>query len=239
MFFYSINLIIGRGVGSCCTLLGKRLEEWQLETSIEECALLLEGVILLDTMNLSPSINKTTDEDISIVHSLEQKHPSIPIQQDLLFERLKNAKYDPIFWSSLSLQDALDYDYKVFTMGSYQFGWSAILTPLTPLLSKTPSIKENHVLLNDFCKEKKIDGLILSAVINGDTIRREFYFFLSEKYEKDQSINQYLEKMNKVLIDTYSCQKDLKNPSILFTYTPISRKALAPVLMELFELLVC
>ena len=206
---------------------------------MEECALLLEGVILLDTMNLSPSINKTTDEDIIIVHSLEQKHPSIPIQQDILFERLKNAKYDPVFWSSLSLQDALDYDYKVFSMSSYQFGWSAVLTSLNQLLSKTQSLTKNYALLNDFCKEKKIDGLILSAVINGDMIRREFYFFLSEKYEKDHSMNYYLKKMNSVLIDKYSCQKDMNNPSILFTYTPISRKALAPVLMELFELLVC
>lgn len=216
-------LIIGRGVGSCCTLIGELLKQWSISQSVNECSLLLEGVVLLDTMNLSPSINKTTQQDCDIIAFLQQQHPQIAISQNTLFEKLSNAKYDPCFWSAISLRDALEYDFKVFKMGSHQIGWSAVLTALHSFVS----LNEFEKVVVEFCEEKHLDGLIFSSVIAGETIRRELH--LSMKH----GLEIYVERVEKALMERYSCIKE--KGDIYHTYTPISRKALAPVLMQLFE----
>ena len=195
--------------------------------------MLLEGVILLDTMNLSPSINKTTKQDEEMVHFLQQQHSLI--SQDDLFTRLQNAKYDPVFWSSISLQDALEYDFKVFQQGNCVIGWSAVLTSLASIM------KENESeILSTFCKKKSLDGLILSSVVlekNNNSIRREFAMKLSPTTSRLN--DACIQKLKETLCKNYQCQYQNEQETILYTYTNISRKALAPVLMKLLESIVC
>lgn len=218
---------IERGVGSCCTLLGELLKEWRPSQSFQECALLLEGVILLDTMNLSPLINKTTNQDREIVEFLDTNHPSIPLLQNELFDRLSNAKYDPVFWSSISLKDALEYDYKVFKLGSYQFGWSVVLTTLSSFLSSDQALH----LIRSFCNERKLDGLVFSSVVSGDILRREFYIY--QMNTNDLELKKRIQRVEKALECDYHCERE--SNSVFVTSTPVSRKGLAPVLMKLFE----
>lgn len=205
------------------------MQKFQPVQNNQECSLLLEGVVLLDTLNLSPTIQKTTDQDRSIIQYLDSQHPNYPISQKELFEQLANAKYDPTFWSSISLRDALEYDYKEFKMGTYHIGWSAILTSLSSFVG----LKSFEECVSSFCKERQVDGLIFSAVLSGASIRREFHFFV---LNKNSDLQEQVKHMEDLLELNYQCKRE---QDILFTYTPISRKALVPVLMKLFELLVC
>ena len=70
---YSFNLV-GRGVGSCCTLISQDIRNNPSNLPLPEIAPLLEGVILLDTLNLSPTVNKTTQEDVDAVNWLQSFH---------------------------------------------------------------------------------------------------------------------------------------------------------------------
>ena len=60
-----------RGVGSCCTLITEKLRQNPIASQPSVLAPLLEGVILLDTLNLNPTVNKTTPRDIDAVHWLQ------------------------------------------------------------------------------------------------------------------------------------------------------------------------
>ena len=71
-------------MGSCCTLIASLLRSSAQLTpaSLADCAALLEGAILLDTLNLS-STNKTTEEDVAAVRWLEEQRHFTPSQQEL------------------------------------------------------------------------------------------------------------------------------------------------------------
>ena len=68
-------------MGSCCTLIASLLRSSAQLTpaSLADCAALLEGAILLDTLNLS-STNKTTEEDVAAVRWLEEQRQFTPSQ---------------------------------------------------------------------------------------------------------------------------------------------------------------
>ena len=90
-------------MGSCCTLIANRLQSAPSIPSLSECSLLLEGTILLDTLNLSTVSNKTTKEDFAAVEWLEQhreesRHPAVSLRlvvqrevRRVLLERLVDA----------------------------------------------------------------------------------------------------------------------------------------------------
>jgi exopolyphosphatase len=106
-------------------------------------ALLLLGVILLDSVNMNPDAGKVTSRDIAAVHALVHhtdwgQNLSVEAQNILqvrsslsssssnssssshqpnttaLFNALQNAKFAPTFWNALSVYDALRLDYKKF-----------------------------------------------------------------------------------------------------------------------------
>ena len=130
-------------VASTCTLVAERLKVLCTETPYPfSIGLLLLGVILLDSVNLSPDVGKVTGRDIKAVKDLLH-HTDWDLQQmstaaktalgapletatvdswrpntTTLFQALQDAKYSPSFWKSLSAEDALWYDYKDFSCGS-------------------------------------------------------------------------------------------------------------------------
>ena len=72
-------------MGSCCTLIASLLRSNAQLTpaSLADCAALLEGAILLVTLNLSSANNKTTEEDVAAVRWLEEQRHFTPSQQEL------------------------------------------------------------------------------------------------------------------------------------------------------------
>jgi inorganic pyrophosphatase/exopolyphosphatase len=132
-------------VASTCTLIVERYMANLIESSNPAVptftfpmplAILLLGVILLDSVNMSPHAGKGTLRDQAAMDSL-LKHTdwsSLPLLLDnnapdimdtttststrpdptKLFDTLQKQKFDPVFWNQLSTRDALALDYKSF-----------------------------------------------------------------------------------------------------------------------------
>ncbi|KAK8804728.1 hypothetical protein JH06_3072 [Blastocystis sp. subtype 4] len=214
----SYDPTIERGVGSCCTLIAEKLRQCSVTPQHPVLASLLEGVILLDTLNLSPTVNKTTLQDISIVHWLQS---FVSIDQESLYKRLFNSKYDPTLWKSMSIREAFEYDYKVYQRNGIQIGWSAVLIDLSLYMKKESYPEE----LDKYCRENKLDVFIFSSVLSKGTPKREIAFYLPRKNLEDKL--NYTETLLKAKFHL----KEL-GPHFWTTDTPISRKGLAPMIMD-------
>jgi len=105
----------------------------------------LGSCILLDTVGLNPSAGKATPLDFETISRLriliasERKETTVTMHLDpkVVFERLNSLKQDALFWKSLSLQQALEFDYKSFELGlSASFGTSSIMASLADFLNQ-------------------------------------------------------------------------------------------------------
>ena len=114
---------------------------------------MLLGVILLDSVNLSPEVGKVTQRDKDAIDDLlvNTEWQDLPAESRLiigmatddpvpnttiLFNVLQGAKYDKGFWKSLSVRDALRYDYKEYSSCGQTFGVSTVLMPLRAFFGK-------------------------------------------------------------------------------------------------------
>jgi exopolyphosphatase len=140
-------------VASACTLVAERLRKvWKPPYPVSIAVLLL-GVILLDSVNLSPEVGKVTQRDKDAIDDLlvNTEWKDLPADARLtigmgtgdpvpnstiLFNVLQGAKYDKDFWKSLSVRDALRYDYKEYSSCGQTFGVSTVLMPLRPFFGK-------------------------------------------------------------------------------------------------------
>jgi len=167
-------------VASTCTLVAERWKALRPPPQAEyKChptvATLLLGTILLDSVNMIPAAGKGTPRDAAAIQDLLEHADWSTLVADnkaavaawwpdkdssdskpdttRIFESLQAAKFDPTFWNSLSVQDALRLDYKQFSVAStttttttttttpMSFGASAILTPMKDFLAKPNAMK--------------------------------------------------------------------------------------------------
>lgn len=130
---------------STCTLIFEAFSACKIVLS-HDVALLLCGVILLDSLNLDPKACKATDRDHIAVNSLNQLLSagyllnytfSTPLS---LFSTLNEIKTDRSYWLSLSTQNILKYDYKLFTASqgdhTVRIGMSSVMLPVADLLTR-------------------------------------------------------------------------------------------------------
>jgi exopolyphosphatase len=131
-------------VASTCTLVAERMQQLVRPPYPASVALLLLGVILLDSINLSPAAGKVTQRDRDAVESLLRhaewgslSHKAKQLlrlyknstpEPDVFYIALHKARYDPTFWGNMSVTDALEYDLKVYRQGHGRvFGISTVL----------------------------------------------------------------------------------------------------------------
>jgi len=116
-------------------------ERSSIDASLAEA---LGSCILLDTVGLDESAGKATPldfETISRLRSLiasERKldESTQPLDSRAVFQRLMSLKQDSSFWKSLTIRQALEFDFKSFEIGSSSsFGTSSIMASLTDFLS--------------------------------------------------------------------------------------------------------
>jgi exopolyphosphatase len=159
-----------------------------------QVSVLLLGTILLDSINLDPRAGKVTDRDTAAVNELlrctrwdglgsEAKRAlgmsGSNVQPDCssLFQLLQAAKFDPEFWGSLSVRDALRLDYKQFSTGdaasnsnSAMWGMSTVLLDFDSFSSKA----DWERTIRSFMIERNLDLLVVmlstSSVAGGDDI---------------------------------------------------------------------
>ena len=138
-------------VASTTTLVAERLKEYESPPYSTSIGILLLGVILLDSVNLDDSIGKVTDRDRDSVNDLlmntdwNKAKPSsfltrrgngdVAVNTNELFRMLQMAKYDPVFWSQMSVSRSLSYDFKYF-QAAEKFGISSILMPGVDFMTK-------------------------------------------------------------------------------------------------------
>ena len=249
-------------MGSCCTLIASLLRSSAQLTpaSLADCAALLEGAILLDTLNLS-STNKTTEEDVAAVRWLEEQRHFTPSQQELfkshtpsqllnshtpsqllnshtlsqqeLFNRLSGAKYDEAFWRSLTTEKVLAYDYKQWSVRGRVLGWSVALMPLREVVGR----EGFEDVLEAFARRQGVDGMVLSSVVLGNPPVREFMVYCTNEEKETfwKGVKAFETEMEK----QYGCEREEGLEHLWRTTQPWSRKGVIPLLSSFFCRVCC
>lgn len=250
-------------MGSCCTLIASLLRSSAQLTpaSLADCAALLEGAILLDTLNLSSANNKTTEEDVAAVRWLEEQRHFTPSQQELeshtpsqqelnshtpsqllnshtlsqqeLFNRLSGAKYDEAFWRSLTTEEVLAYDYKQWSVRGRVLGWSVALMPLREVVGR----EGFEDVLEAFARRQGVDGMVLSSVVLGNPPVREFMVYCTNEEKETfwKGVKAFETEMEK----QYGCEREEGLEHLWRTTQPWSRKGVIPLLSSFFCRVCC
>ena len=250
-------------MGSCCTLIASLLRSSAQLTpaSLADCAALLEGAILLDTLNLSSANNKTTEEDVAAVRWLEEQRHFTPSQQELeshtpsqqelnshtlsqllnshtlsqqeLFNRLSGAKYDEAFWRSLTTEEVLEYDYKQWSVRGRVLGWSVALMPLREVVG----CEGFEDVLEAFARRRGVDGMVLSSVVLGNPPVREFMVYCTNEEKETfwKGVKAFETEMEK----EYGCEREEGLEHLWRTTQPWSRKGVIPLLSSFFCRVCC
>ncbi|CAM9537999.1 unnamed protein product, partial [Chrysoparadoxa australica] len=169
-------------VGSCCTQVAEHFLKEYKEALTLDVALLLLGVILIDTVNLDPSARRATDRDHQVVKLLFELHPELKERQSTLFQELSDAKFSPTFWSSLTAEQCLRYDYKEMSStgkdGTKKLvGMSAVLVRLEDFLDKAAARQAMRGLL----EERGLDMLAVLTFVVQPQRRRELLLMAPEQ----------------------------------------------------------
>ncbi|XP_054271265.1 exopolyphosphatase PRUNE1 [Macrosteles quadrilineatus] len=159
-------------VGSCCTLVAEKLLTQAPELVTPTVALLLLGVIIIDTNVFSPSAGLASALDIHIADKLESLCIQ-PVDRNTLFNELQSAKQDV---SSLTSAQLLIKDMKV-TAGIPIAGF-----PIK--VKKFLERKDAVDALNSFCFQFKTDQCVLYGMeANPETITRDLAVYSSSNSE--------------------------------------------------------
>jgi exopolyphosphatase len=245
-------------VASACTLVVERMEELWRKPYPPSLGVLLLGVILLDSVNLSPQAGKVTQRDRDAVQILlkdtnwqELSQESKEVLQissssgpntTAFFDTLQDTKYDPGFWKALNLRDALRLDYKEYAYTDRSFGVSTILMPLETFLLKQELITSIQRVM----VERNMDflGIMLASEKDGHLYRQlvlcgtesfplpdMVQFLLHCDYDQDS-----LELME---IEGISIPPDYSSGLSLRFFdqrnVKASRKQIGPILLEFFD----
>lgn len=229
-------------VASTCTLMVERMEE----TWPADLALLLLGVILIDSVNMSPEAGKVTQRDEAAVQKLLRgtNWREIDINEEVsleihpqpntlaLFDALQNAKFDSIFWKSLSLSDALRLDFKLFYSEDETFGISSVLLSAKDLLNKKDAITS----IRSFMKKRNINflGIMLAyAKDAASPLTRELILCGKESL----TIFSWLKSENALQLSLREQLQNEETEVIVLDQgnSKASRKQVAPILVQYFQ----
>jgi hypothetical protein len=159
-----------------------------------------------------------------------------------LFRSLQDAKYDPVFWDSLSVRDALRLDYKEFCSREVCFGISTILMSLKAFLKKKDPIAGILHYMSEVRSDKFLG--IMSAYEEKGYLHRQLALCGTAVFPMDELVHFLLygmyeeESPELVEIDRVLIQEDPTLTLRLFDQENInpSRKQIGPILIHFFEM---
>lgn len=249
-------------VASTCTLL---VERWQHFTANgSSCspmpptlAILLLGVILIDSINLQHKAGKVTPRDENAVtflrdttdwSQLQLPHDIIASDRNSsspdntkLFETLQSQKFQASFWNDLTASQALQLDYKSFTVGNEQphhFGIASVLQSMAEFLQKPDSYQslvESYFPRCDFVA-------VMFLKIEHDTPQRELLLacpdvtLMEALVQHLQSEDDGSSILQPIILDRYwDATTSLHCVQIKQGNPKASRKQVAPVLIEFYK----
>ena len=225
-------------VGSACTLVAERL--LQTGHSDDGVAMALLGTIVLDTMNMNVHAGKGTSRDqeaIDFLRTCLNGNLDGSINLDDLFNWLNDAKFDALFWDSLSARDALRIDYKRFeSVSNHVYGISSVLLPIGDLLKK-PSFDD---IAFQFMKDKSIDLLvIMSMTVDDAGPKRGLLLFGKSQFVDEMTdyltkneVASFLEMESQTNGNASSGILGFKKEYIHQGNIKGSRKQVAPIMMQ-------
>ena len=216
-----------RPVGSTATLVAERLLTLKHVSNFEEISRLLLGAILLDTVNLSPEVGKTTDTDRKIVNRLLTLSG---LNRQTLFTTLKEIKFSD---TKLNCRDLLRMDYKEWTKDRIKYGISFMPISAGELLGKRESILE---IFQQYLEEKNLDFLIIMNGSLAPDFKRDLIIFSPNTI--------MLSKVSRLIESSDLGLKNLSTPGfheekMIAAYSQenikVSRKKLMPLLNDFLK----
>ncbi len=246
-------------VASTCTLIVERWQTNVQETSTEltpippTLSILLLGVILLDSINLSAAAGKVTPRDLKAVEILQRttnwsilRLPSqictngvsgVP-DLTLLFDALQGQKFKPEFWNGLTALQALKLDYKSFNVKSDNsrerraaFGISSVLQSMSEFLQK-PNVWKS--IINQFFPDVQFLGIMFMTVVNDVPIRQ--MILTSPDESLMQALVLFLTNEGSLKIEVSEQIKDCDTGLVIIKIeqgnAKASRKQVAPIFMD-------
>lgn len=242
---------------STCTLVTERMKELWDPPFPASVSLLLLGVILLDSVGLSPEAGKVTDRDRSMVTLLLDHTawdqlallsreaigmpPGVSRPDTVkLFNLLQDSKYDSDFWNSITVNEALRYDYKDFDTASGEFGIASLLTSFNGFLTKPNLIVEVY----EFMEKAEVNVLAVMLASRTDTgLHRQLALFVKGRdptVNVDQLVAFLLQstlQLSEIPMNDLEFEAQRTNLQAYFFEqgnSAASRKQIAPLLQDYF-----
>jgi exopolyphosphatase len=235
-------------VASSCTLMTERfLSLYPKQDFPPSLAILLLGVILIDSVNLNQKAGKVTPRDEEAVQALMQHTdwsaldlPSELLNESLpdctkIFDTLQSQKFHPNFWNGLSVKQALKLDYKSFSSGDKAFGISSVLQAM-------PDFMQRAQILESIQKEQLLQGLEFLAIMHfsivDDTPMRQITLIAANR-DLLELILHFMKAEGSLQVEEvdYHQKHDTSLHMICLDQenSKASRKQVAPLLMEFFK----
>jgi inorganic pyrophosphatase/exopolyphosphatase len=136
---------------------------------------------------MDPSAGIGTERDAQMIEVLKLLS-LVPLSE--LFPLLFNCKFDPQFWSELSVSDCLRFDYKLFDSPQWNIGISSIMTSI----SSHHFLQKNNLEMEcrNFLHSKHLEILFILSFSPFPVPRREL-MMVSES-EKGAELIIYLKR---------------------------------------------
>lgn len=241
-------------VASTCTLVVERLREVSPPPYPAPLSILLLGVILLDSVNMAPAAGKATPRDAAALQSLldgtnwnELGAEAMKVLEfggdgkldtTALFDSLQNAKFDPAFWKSLAVRDALRLDYKSFSYGGGSFGVSTVLTSLTDFQSKDLCVDSIRMYMRDM--QVELLGIML-AYTNAESggLHRELMLVATDNLPLEEMVQYLLHDHDSLMLNELEGSSLNEGGLTMRCFkqgnASASRKQVVPILLQFFD----
>ena len=241
-------------VASTCTLMVERFPV--AEPFPPSLAILLLGVILLDSVNLSPKAGKVTPRDEAAVQALLDRTDWSPLNlpQNILaedgapdttklFDILQNQKFHPDFWNALTLLQALKLDFKSFEIASpdRSFGVASVLQPMDDFMEKHGGLNSLKSPCLEFVNSFEVFVIMFFSFTNsiGQYTGPQRQLVLMAKSEESlQEAASFLKQDTTLQLEEVkrsTTSEDINLVCFKQGNPKASRKQLAPILMDYFK----
>lgn len=138
---------------------------------------------------MSPAAGIGTERDLSAISTLE----TIALtgkSRDEIFNLLRNAKMDPLFWEELSAADALRMDFKHFATDlapHFGVGIASVLQPLDQFIAKTDAREAVYAAIRD----QNLNALVVMTYVHYPVPARDI-LICSPSREYTSQLSDYL-----------------------------------------------
>jgi exopolyphosphatase len=211
-------------VGSSASLVAEKILRDIPRLLEPDCARLLLGTILLDTVNLDPKAGRVTPKDSQMAEKLLALSGA---GQKELFDRLQFEKFNV---AALDSADLLRKDYKAYTAGKIRYGMSSVLISADAWARKDARLAEE---LARYAAAGKLGLLVVMIAYTEPEFRRELLV-----YSPDEKLHKiFLEFLNSKDLDLKPINPESLRASArlaLFSQAnaSYSRKKLQPLLQD-------